>query len=78
VNRYADKAAREAKATDLEQIIVEAGNHLICLHNKAIIGDARREALATLSRRRGKRVTASEDTWTLVLTYLTDRFGART
>lgn len=77
MTRWADKAAREAKATDLEQLIVEAGNHLICLHNKAIVADVRKEALAGLSRKRGKRVTASEDTWTLVLTYLTDRFGAR-
>jgi hypothetical protein len=77
-NRWADQAAREAKATDLEQIIVNAGNHHVTLRDGAVCDEVRRCALAELSRRRGKRVTASEETWTLVVTFLRDRFGART
>lgn len=78
MSTYNDRA-REAKAIDLEAIIVEQGNHHICLHNNAIVGEARRGALAALARKRGvARITASEDTWALVLRFLTDRFGART
>lgn len=64
------RAQREAKATDLEQIVVEAG----CVEPDDLTEQVKAAALAVLAERRGKtRETASEDTWALVRHFLAGR-----
>lgn len=64
---------RDEKAADLEQVLVEMDATAV-----PVPPDARTEALARLSERRGKPVTASSETWRRVEDFLTDRFHRRT
>jgi hypothetical protein len=62
--------ARTLKAIELENAIVDLG-----LAGPVLTDDMKRQALAKVSEARGKRTDASKDTWTLVATFLADRFG---
>jgi len=66
--------ARDMKAADLEQIIVETG--FDCQHG-VLTDEIKAAALQELSRRRGKRTDASPDTWERVETFLASRLDLR-
>lgn len=69
---YADtpyaRAARERKAVELEDIARMCGVHAADL----VRDDVRAQLLAILSEQRGKRVTASTETWRVVWRFMHD------